>query len=179
MNDVRRAKLADRPLEAADQGGEQSRPTGSLRPPAAATLAPVPRPSAGRITLADHSLLRGTGACAFFASRAFPRGCARCSVAGRRYPLAGPRLGFRQGTAFYPEPRRAAVPNAAQTSGVSTPEVPSTNNPTTYEVGFSHSKLATSHCFRISTRFWPKSRSHTKHTTKPCLPGSRFARSHA
>jgi len=30
--------------------------------------------------------------------------------------------GLRQGTAFYPEPRRAAVPNAAQPSGVSTPE---------------------------------------------------------
>src|ERR1700677_5188312 len=30
--------------------------------------------------------------------------------------------GLRQGTAFYPEPRRAALPNAAQPSGVSTPE---------------------------------------------------------
>src|SRR5271170_7302006 len=80
MNDVRRAKLADRPLEAADQGRDQSRPTGSLRPPATATVAPVPRPSAARMTLADHSLRRGA-AC-----------CARCSVADRRYPLAGPRL---------------------------------------------------------------------------------------
>ena len=26
-----------------------------------------------------------------------------------------------------------------------------------------------------STRFWAKSRSDRKHTTKPCLPGSRFA----
>ena len=30
--------------------------------------------------------------------------------------------GLRQGTAFYPEPRRAAVPYAGQPSGVSTPE---------------------------------------------------------
>src|SRR5271163_4491328 len=184
MNDVRRAKLADRPLEAADQGREQSSPTGSLRPPAAATVGPVPEPAAARMTLADHSLRRGA-AC-----------CARCSVADRRYPLADTLPGFRQGTAFYTEPRRAAVPESAfangfrqgtalavpndiQTSGVSTPEVPGTNSPTTYAMGFSHSTLATSHCFRISTRFCPESRSHTKHTTKPCLPGSRIAHSHA
>ena len=30
-----------------------------------------------------------------------------------------------------------------------------------------------------STRFWAKSRSDRKHTTKPPLPGSRFARCHA
>jgi hypothetical protein len=33
MNDVRSERLADRPLEAAGQGREQSRPTGSLHPP--------------------------------------------------------------------------------------------------------------------------------------------------
>jgi hypothetical protein len=92
MNGVRSGKRADRPLEVADQGREQSRPTGSLRPPAAA--AP-------------------------------------------------------------PEVRRI--------------------NRTVYTVGSSHSTLATSHCFCTSTRFCPKSRTRTKQTTKPCLPGSRFA----
>src|SRR5271170_1768803 len=45
----------------------------------------------------------------------------------------------------------------------------------TYEMGFDDSPLATHRCSRISTRFCPKSRSHTKHTTKPPLPGSRIA----
>jgi hypothetical protein len=44
-----------------------------------------------------------------------------------------------------------------------------------YEMGFNDSPLATDHYSCISTRFCPKSRSHTKHTTKPSLPGSRFA----
>ena len=45
----------------------------------------------------------------------------------------------------------------------------------TYEMGFDDSPLATHRCSRISTRFCPKSRSHTKQTTKPSLPGSRIA----
>jgi hypothetical protein len=149
------------------QGSEQSRPAGSLRPPDAAMFAPILRPSAARITPADNSFRRGA-AC-----------CARRSVSDRH-------RGSRQGTAFYPEPRRAAVPTAAQPEGVSTPEVRGTNSPTTYEMSFSHSlgltqegPLSTSHCSHISTRFCLKSRSHRKHTTKPPLPGSRFARCHA
>jgi hypothetical protein len=35
--------------------------------------------------------------------------------------------------------------------------------------------LSTRPCSCISTRFCPKSRSHTKHTTKPSLPGSRIS----
>jgi hypothetical protein len=49
----------------------------------------------------------------------------------------------------------------------------------TYEMGFDDSPLATHHYSCISTRFYPKGRSHTKHTTKPSLPGSRFAHRHA
>ena len=52
----------------------------------------------------------------------------------------------------------------------------------TYEMGFIYlvaltqeGPLATRHCSHISTRFCPKGRSHTKHNTKPCLPGSRIA----
>jgi hypothetical protein len=112
MKDVRSEKTAGRSLAGAEQGSEQSRPTGLLRPPDAAKCSPILRPSAARIILADHSLRRGT-AC-----------CARCSAADRRHPLADTR-----------------------------------SKP-------------------ISTRFCPKSRSHTKHTTKPSLPGSRFAHCH-
>jgi hypothetical protein len=132
MSDVRSPKLADRPLEAADQGREQSRPTGSLRP-ADATFAPVLCPSAARITPADHSLRRGT-AC-----------CARCNAAERRYPLADTR------------------------------STPATAGPRPYTARLMQQFVSkTSHCPYISTRFCTKSRSHTKHTTKPCLPGSRF-----
>jgi hypothetical protein len=120
MKGVRSEDAADRPLEGAEQGREQSRPTGLLRPSDAAILAPVLHPSVSRITFADHSLRRGAEACAFFASRVFLRGCARFSAADRRHPLADTR-----------------------------------SKPT-------------------STRFCPKSRSHTKHATKPSLPGSRF-----
>jgi hypothetical protein len=112
MKDVRSEKAADRSLERADQGRDQSRPTVSLRPSDAAKSTPILRPSAARITPAAPSLRRGAEACAFFASRAFPRGC---DAADRRHPLADTRLGSRQGTA-------SAVPNAAQPSGVSTPE---------------------------------------------------------
>jgi hypothetical protein len=98
--------------ELAVQGREQSRPTGLLRPPAA-KCSPILRPSAARMTFADHSLRRGTAS------------CARCSAANRRHPLADTR-----------------------------------SKPT-------------------STRFCPKSRSHTKHATKPSLPGSRFVHHHA
>jgi hypothetical protein len=106
MNDVRSESRPNRPLEAAAQGRDRSRPTASLRPPAA-TLGPILSPTAAQLTLADHSPRRGA-AC-----------CARLSV----------------------------------------PDQP--------------------HSFRISTRFCPKSRSHTKHRIKPSLPGSRFAHSHA
>jgi hypothetical protein len=113
MKDARSENAAHRSLEDAEQGREQSRPTGLLRPSGTAILAHVLRPLADRTTLADHFLRRGT-AC-----------CARRSAADRRFPLAD-----------------------------------SQSKPT-------------------STRFCPKSRSHTKHTTKPCLPGSRFAHRHA
>jgi hypothetical protein len=149
------------------QGSEQSRPAGVLRP-SVFSAATCSVQSAARRNLLAHPSLRRGAAC-----------CARCSAANRRYPLADTRLGSRQGTAFYPELRRAAVPNAAPTSGVSTPEVRVINGPTTYETGCSHSTPATRHCPNISTRFCPKSRSHTKHTTKPPLPGSRFAHCHA
>ena len=138
MSDVRSAKLADRPLEAADQGREQSRPTGSLRPSDDATFAPVLCPSAARITPADHSLRRGT-AC-----------CARCNAADRRYPLADTRS----------IPASAApLPLIARLTQQFVPKK--------------------GHFSVTPTRFCAKSRSHTKHTTKPCLPGSRFARCHA
>jgi hypothetical protein len=163
MKDVRSEKAAHRSLERAEQGRGQSRPTGLLRPPGIAILDPILRPSAARITLAGHSLRRGT-AC-----------CARCNAADQRCPLADAAFGSRQGTA-------SAVPNCAQTSGVSTPEVRGTNSPTLYQTGSTHllalaqeGPLTISHCSRISTRFCTKSRSHTKHTTKPCLPGSRIA----
>jgi len=107
MNDVRSEKAARRSLETAEQGRDQSRPKGLLRPPGAAKPTPVP-------------------------------------------------------------------------------EVCRTDSPTMYEMGFSQllaltqeATLATSHYSFTSTRFCPKSRSHTKHTTKPCLPGSRFAHCHA
>jgi hypothetical protein len=112
---------------------------------------------------ADHSLRRGT-AC-----------CARRSAADQRHPLADAAFGSRQGTA-------SAVPNCVKTSGVSTPEVRATNIPTIYQTGTTNllapmqaGLLSTDHCPCISTRFCPKNRSHTKHTTKPSLPGSRFA----
>jgi hypothetical protein len=138
MSDVRSAKLADRPLEAADQGREQSRPTGSLRPSDDATFAPVLCPSAARITPADHSLRRGT-AC-----------CARCNAADRRYPLADTRS----------IPASAApLPLIARSTQQFVPKK--------------------GHFSVTPTRFCPKSRSHTKHTTKPPLPGSRFAHRNA
>ena len=96
MKDVRSEKAAHRSLERADQGSDQPRPTGSLRPSDAAMTSP-------------------------------------------------------------------------------TPEVCRNDSPTMYEMVFGYSQLATQHCPNISTRFCPKSRSHTKHTTKPSLPGSRFA----
>jgi hypothetical protein len=137
MSDVRSAKLADRPLEAADQGREQSRPTGSLRPPAV-MFAPILRPSAARITPADPSLRRGA-AC-----------CARCSAADRRYPLADTRS----------IPASAApLPFIARSTQQFVPKK--------------------GHFSVTPTRFCPKSRSHTKHTTKPPLPGSRFAHRNA
>ena len=142
------------------QGSEQSRPAGVLRP-SVVSAATCSVQSAARRNLLAHPSLRRGAAC-----------CARRSVSDRH-------RGSRQGTAFYPELRRAAVPNAAPTSGVSTPEVRVINGPTTYETGCSHSTPATRHCPNISTRFCPKSRSHTKHTTKPPLPGSRFAHCHA
>ena len=58
---------------------------------------------------------------------------------------------LRQGTAFYPELRRAAVPSSVQNPGVSTPEVCVTNGPTIYEISPGRSSLpgavslATSH----------------------------------
>ena len=45
---------------------------------------------------------------------------------------------LRQGTAFYPEVRRAAVPGSTQSSGVSTPEVRELNGAAEYEVDYSH-----------------------------------------
>src|ERR1700678_2529976 len=112
------------------QGSEQSRPTGSLGP-SVVSAATCSVQSAARRNLLAHPSLRRGAAC-----------CARCSAANRRYPLADTCLGSRQGTAVSPELRRAAVPNAASTSGVSTPEVRVINGPTTYEPGGSHSPPA-------------------------------------
>jgi hypothetical protein len=137
MKDERSEDAADRPLEVAAHGREQSRPTGSLRPPAV-MFAPVLCPSAARITPADHSLRRGT-AC-----------CARCNAADRRYPLADTRS----------IPASAApLPFIARSTQQFVPKK--------------------GHFSVTPTRFCPKSRSHTKHTTKPPLPGSRFAHRNA
>jgi hypothetical protein len=71
--------------------------------------------------------------------------CARCNAAERRYPLADTR------------------------------STPATAGPRPYTARLMQQFVSkTSHCPYISTRFCTKSRSHTKHTTKPCLPGSRF-----
>src|SRR6202167_4874618 len=53
--------------------------------------------------------------------------------------LPGPRIAcrLRQGTAFYPELRRAAVPNSVQNTGVSTPEVRTPRFPLATAFGYS------------------------------------------
>ncbi len=115
--------------------------------------------------------------------------CARFSAADQHHPLAPARplpalappapsrpqptashllTGLRQGTAL-------AVPNSAQTSGVSTPEARGLNSPTIYQTGSSHSPLDICHCSNISNRFWPANRSCRKQTNKPCLTGARTA----
>jgi hypothetical protein len=158
---------------------------------------------------ADLSLCRGAGACALFASRMSSRGCARCSIADQCHSLAHTRsiraiaswprfqvppvrsdlmAGLRQGTVFYPELRRAAVPNSSQDSGVhtlvaeATPEVREISLSTAYEPSSIPQTLRTTknpreitQLSRISNRFWPKNRSYSKQTTKPCLTGARTA----
>jgi len=63
---------------------------------------------------------------------------------------------LRQGTAFYPELRRAAVPSSIQNPGVSTPEVRVTNTPTIHETTPGRSSLpgavplATSHLLALT-----------------------------
>jgi hypothetical protein len=90
--------------------------------------------------------------------------------------------GSRQGTAL-------AVPDSSQDSGVhalvaeATPEVlREISLPTTYGPSSIPQTLPTTEnpreimqFSRISTRFWPKSRSYRKQTIKPCLPGARTA----
>ena len=76
--------------------------------------------------------------------------CARCNAADRRYPLADTRS----------IPASAApLPLIARSTQQFVPQK--------------------GHFSVTPTRFCPKSRSHTKHTTKPPLPGSRFAHRNA
>jgi hypothetical protein len=71
--------------------------------------------------------------------------CALCNAAERRYPLADTR------------------------------STPATAGPRPYTARLTQQFVSkTSHCPYISTRFCTKSGSHTKHATKPSLPGSRF-----
>jgi hypothetical protein len=138
MKDVRSEKAAHGSLAHADQGRDQSRPTVSLRPSDDAKSTPILRPSGARITLADHSLRRGT-AC-----------CARCDAANRRYPLADAHS------------KPGILPLRLLSATLCTAPV------ATIRADFAQFS-------DISTRFCPKSRSHTKHATKPRLPGSRIA----
>jgi TonB family protein len=68
----------------------QSQP---LTPPTSAISPVAPK------NLADHTLRRRAGACAFFASRVSSRGCAQCNVAHRRHTLADAEGSLRRGAA--------------------------------------------------------------------------------
>jgi hypothetical protein len=79
--------------------------------------------------------------------------CARCNAADQRPSLAA----TRSTPAVLPWLRFLPQPAGQQTA-------PATKQPS-----------KTVQFPRISTRFWSKSRSYRKQTTKPCLPGSRIA----
>jgi hypothetical protein len=106
-----------------------------------------------RFSAADQPLRRGAGACPQFGSRTQLRGCARFSAADQGHSLAITHSipAVASWLRFQPQatiPRTSSPPEKTRESS-------------------QHSD--------ISTRFWPKSRSYRKHTTKPCLPGSRIA----
>jgi hypothetical protein len=103
----------------------------------------------------DHSLRRGT-AC-----------CARFGVVAQRHSLAISRSipPIASWLRFQAQPGRSATAYEPR----STPQaLPTAKN---------SREIALLSC--ISTRFWSKSRSYRKQTTKPLLPGSRIARCHA
>jgi hypothetical protein len=102
---------------------------------------------------ADHSLRRGAGACALFASRMSSRGCARFTVADQRPSLAA----ARSTPAVLPWLRFLPQPAGQQNA-------PATKQP---------SKIV--RVPDISNRNWLKNRSYRKQTTKPCLTGARTA----
>jgi hypothetical protein len=106
-----------------------------------------------RFSAADQSLRRGAGAYPQFGSRTQLRGCARCRAADQGHSLAITRSISADASwhRFQPQPTSPRTPPAPE-KRVETVRHPG-----------------------ISTRFWPKSRSYRKHTTKPCLPGSRIA----
>jgi hypothetical protein len=144
----------------AEQDGEQSlRQHCSANPPLPwSPRGPVTSGTPPTKTPAEYFLCRGAACCARFsaADQSLRRGtacCARCSVADERYPLASARSipAVASWLRFQPQ---ATIPRTS-------PPPEKTRETSQYP--------------DISTRFWPKSRSYRKHTTKPCLPGSRIA----
>ncbi len=159
MSDVRCERPADRPLEAAEQGRDQSRPTGSLRPPAA-ILAPTRRPSAAQLTLSDqpYPVLN------FAHSR--PRTSLAKPLSNRELQLLEPTLTHRKQT-IAPRPNREFSAN------------PCLRNSVLRSVCTIYSALATHHCSAFLTGSDPRTKSSvtdSKQTTATFLTGSRIAR---
>jgi hypothetical protein len=156
----------------AGQGGEQSpQQHRSVNPPLAwPPRGPVASATPPTQNPAYDFLRRGAGACPHFGSRAQSRGCARfssadqplrrgtaccarCSPADQRHFLATTRSipAVASWLRFQPQPTSPGMSPATE-------KMPETGQ---------HA--------RISTRFWPKSRTYRKQNIKPCLPGSRIA----
>jgi hypothetical protein len=123
-----------------------------------------------RFSAADQSLRRGAGACSRFGSRTQLRACARFGAADQS---------LRRGTACC---ARCSADDRHHSSAItrSIPAVaswhrfqPQPTSPRTPPAP--EKRVETARHSDISTRFWPKSRSHRKQTIKPCLPGSRIA----
>jgi len=143
--------------EGNEHGGEQSRrqPWSVYQTPPWSPQCLVSSRTPPTENPVDHSLRRGT-AC-----------CARFSVVAQRHSLAISRSipPIASWLRFQAQPGRSA---------------------TAYEPSSLPRTLPTTKNWReitqlsgISTRFWSKSRSYRKQTTKPLLPGSRIARCHA
>jgi hypothetical protein len=143
-----------------EQDGEQSpRQHCSVNPPLPwSPRGPVTSGTPPTNPPAEYFLGRGAACCARFgaADQSLRRGtacCARCSADDRHHSSAITRSipAVASWHRFQPQPTSPRTPPAPE------------------------KRVETARHSDISTRFWPKSRSHRKQTIKPCLPGSRIA----